>query len=414
MSNAPAISAIPKIALCLSGGGFRATLFHLGSLRRLNELGVLGRLSTVCSVSGGSVTNGVLAVGWNELKASEDRGVLTRFEELIAKPIRAYCQRDLRTEVLLWDRVNPINWPALIRTDISVTDRLAQNYTDGLKLGVPLRLLPMTPEFVFCATNLERGACWRFKAQEMGDYDTGWGPTDEVTVAYAVAASSAYPVTFPPLRLKLDRSKFRFGHYPNDPHPEIVTLTDGGVYDNLGLEPVRANHDFVLVSDAGRPLAFLAMPDLAPYGRVSRSLDVIGNQVGAQRKRWLIDSFKAPNTKLFGAYWGIASKASNYEVANAPAYDQQVLDLLTEVRTDLDSFSVGEIACLENHGYALANVAIQRWTRSLCLDPDAQFNWPDRPFADTENAVAALRESSKRGILNDIWNSVTEKAQEWL
>ena len=32
-------------ALCLSGGGFRATLFHLGSLLRLNELGVLGRLS---------------------------------------------------------------------------------------------------------------------------------------------------------------------------------------------------------------------------------------------------------------------------------------------------------------------------------------------------------------------------------
>src|ERR1041385_3830739 len=48
-------------ALCLSGGGFRATLFHLGALRRLNETGVLARLDTITSVSGGSIMAAALA-----------------------------------------------------------------------------------------------------------------------------------------------------------------------------------------------------------------------------------------------------------------------------------------------------------------------------------------------------------------
>jgi NTE family protein len=44
-----------RLALCLSGGGYRATLFHLGAARRPHELGLLGRLETISSVSGGSV-----------------------------------------------------------------------------------------------------------------------------------------------------------------------------------------------------------------------------------------------------------------------------------------------------------------------------------------------------------------------
>src|SRR6266566_10119491 len=52
------------LALCLSGGGYRAMLFHLGALWRLNELGYLPRLDRVSSVSGGSITAGVLGMNW--------------------------------------------------------------------------------------------------------------------------------------------------------------------------------------------------------------------------------------------------------------------------------------------------------------------------------------------------------------
>ena len=53
------------IALCLSGGGYRAMLFHLGVLWRLNEAAMLPKLARVSSVSGGSITAGVLAMNWS-------------------------------------------------------------------------------------------------------------------------------------------------------------------------------------------------------------------------------------------------------------------------------------------------------------------------------------------------------------
>lgn len=404
----------PRIALCLSGGGLRATLFHLGSLRRLNEFGLLSQITTFCSVSGGSITNGVLATRWAELKASEAEGVFRAFNRLITQPLEAFCAEDLRTEVLLWDRVNPVNWPQLLRTDYSVTDRLGEAYARALGLGVPLATLPESPEFVFCATNLERGACWRFKAREMGDYDVGWGPTDKTTVAYAVAASSAYPVAFPPLRLKLDHAKFKFAHNTADPNPETVTLTDGGVYDNMGIEPVRDGNDYLLVSDASRPLGFVAMPEVAPYGRVSRSLDVIWNQVAAQRKRWLIDTYQMPSTKTKGAYWGLASKVSNYGLVDASGYSPEVLIALNEIRTDLDSFTAGEIACLENHGYALANAAARRWLSNLLTSPNAGFGLPFKALFETFAALDALKHSSKRGVMDDLWNSLSQHGNRWL
>src|SRR4051812_33189578 len=57
-------------ALCLSGGGSPAMLFHLGALRRLNEVGLLGTIERISSVSGGSIVAGVLGRRWNRLAAS--------------------------------------------------------------------------------------------------------------------------------------------------------------------------------------------------------------------------------------------------------------------------------------------------------------------------------------------------------
>jgi NTE family protein len=54
-------------ALCLSGGGYRAMLFHLGALWRLYELGLLRTIKRISSVSGGSITAGVLGLNWSKL-----------------------------------------------------------------------------------------------------------------------------------------------------------------------------------------------------------------------------------------------------------------------------------------------------------------------------------------------------------
>src|SRR6266446_9147403 len=74
-------------ALCLSGGGYRAMLFHLGAIWRLNELGILRDLKRVSSVSGGSITAGVLGSRWRELDFDRVTGVARAFVDRVAGPI---------------------------------------------------------------------------------------------------------------------------------------------------------------------------------------------------------------------------------------------------------------------------------------------------------------------------------------
>src|SRR5512146_1192745 len=81
------------IGLALSGGGFRATLFHLGSIWRLNEQGVLGKLKRISSVSGGSITNGVLGLNWSKLRFADGRAA--HFPEVIVAPLREFCRQEV-------------------------------------------------------------------------------------------------------------------------------------------------------------------------------------------------------------------------------------------------------------------------------------------------------------------------------
>src|SRR5271157_6019063 len=93
-------------ALCLSGGGYRAALFHLGALRRLNEVGLVSKLDTVSSVSGGSIASGLLAKVWPKLSAALNRatGIFGNFEEVYEEPLREFCRRNIRTAPLVTDR----------------------------------------------------------------------------------------------------------------------------------------------------------------------------------------------------------------------------------------------------------------------------------------------------------------------
>ena len=86
--------------LCLSGGGFRATLFHLGVIHRMNELGILGKLSTISSVSGGSILNGVLAIRWSRLTYDPATGMFTNLDEEIAQPVRDFCVLCRKLEIV--------------------------------------------------------------------------------------------------------------------------------------------------------------------------------------------------------------------------------------------------------------------------------------------------------------------------
>src|SRR5258708_35645421 len=88
------------IGLCLSGGGFRATLFHLGALRRLNELGVLSRsgFRTVASVSGGSIMSAQLADAFTRLVLAAGQAIPRDvWDREVQAPLRAFTPKDVRT-----------------------------------------------------------------------------------------------------------------------------------------------------------------------------------------------------------------------------------------------------------------------------------------------------------------------------
>ena len=83
------------IALCLSGGGFRATLFHLGAIQRLFELGIATRpdFDTIASVSGGSITAAQWAIAEAQAATKENRPL--DFIRDIARPLHAFTSRDI-------------------------------------------------------------------------------------------------------------------------------------------------------------------------------------------------------------------------------------------------------------------------------------------------------------------------------
>ena len=386
------------IGLCLSGGGFRASLFHMGALRRLNELGILNRpdFRTITSVSGGSITAAVLATALAKQEKDKHGPLSTEeWDREVRDALRAFTKKDVRTGPFL-KRFRPWNlWKAE-----TTVNALAERYEREL---TPLRLrqLPERPEFLFLATDMAYGVSFGFARDWMGDYQAGYmSPPEDFLVATAVAASACFPPLFGPLRLRLDPANLKQGSAPRGPHRDACLsdfrLTDGGDYDNMGLEPVWKSHAVVLVSDAGG--LFTEESDKGLLWRIPRYQGIQERQARALRKRWLIAGFN--EGALDGSYWSVGGAASRYEGTSRGYSKDLARETIAEIRTDLDAFSDAEAAVLENHGYLLADAAIRRHVPALLSEPipPAAVPYPDWfPPARSEDAIrAALKDSGKR------------------
>jgi NTE family protein len=378
------------VALALSGGGYRAALFHLGALRRLNELGVLSRVDTVSSVSGGSIVAAFLA---DRLEPWPRQGeYFADFEAKVAMPLKELCAHNIRTAPIA-KRLLPWRWLDSQTAVNALTETYAKRITRRA-----LAELPAHPEFVFCATDLPFAVNWVFERGRMGDYQAGYAvPPPDFPLARAVAASSCFPPIFSPLKPGLRPEDLRGGGHRSSSRNEIVrslSLSDGGVYDNMGLEPVWKSHDVLLVSDGGA--TFDTGPDRGLFWQLSRFVAVMGNQAGAVRKRWLIGGFV--NKVLKGTYWGTGSAAEHYGMSGG--YSAQLVDeVISEVRTDLDAFNEAEQAVLENHGYVMAEAAVQRHAGGLIGGGAAPFAVPYAEWMDEAKVRRALKTSARRQLL---------------
>src|SRR5215218_5585005 len=96
----------PGIALCLSGGGYRAMLFHVGALWRLNQLGFLPKLDRVSSVSGGSITAATLGRHWGRLQFGDD-GVAREFGAQVVAPVRRLASKTIDRSSIIGGILQP-------------------------------------------------------------------------------------------------------------------------------------------------------------------------------------------------------------------------------------------------------------------------------------------------------------------
>src|SRR4051812_13809192 len=133
-------------ALCLSGGGYRAMLFHVGTLWRLNELGYLLNLKRISSVSGGSITAGVLGLAWKDLQFGST-GVAANFEARVVAPLRKLGSKGIDASSVILGVLIP--WQ-------HISDRVEAAYREYLFGDATLQDLPSDsegPRFVFNATS---------------------------------------------------------------------------------------------------------------------------------------------------------------------------------------------------------------------------------------------------------------------
>lgn len=361
------------IGLAMSGGGFRAALFHLGALRRLDELGFLRRISRYSSVSGGSIVNALLALRWDSLTWDEATGVSGNLDSVLVRPIRQFCSRDIDTRAIAVGGLHP--WK-------SIPEALQDLY-DELYGGADLQALPdpdradHPPEFFLNSTNTSTGDDFRFTRSYVADYRIGMIKAPRIKVSLAVAASSAFPPVLSPVVLDTSGMAFHPGpdqrpRFHDDPDYRVKQfLVDGGVYDNLGLEPVD---DFrtILVSDAGAPFDGAPPPFFYADSAGMRSLAVSMDQNRRLRKRMLLD--KAGLRQQTVGFWGIDTDIAGYgPVPGAlPAPHSRIRDL-ARLRTRLDSFSEAEQERLINWGYAVCDASMRRY---IVPDSTSRPAWP--------------------------------------
>jgi predicted acylesterase/phospholipase RssA len=229
-----------KIGLALSGGGFRASLYHLGLVRFLRDAGILSRVTHITSVSGGSVLAAHLVLNWDRYNGSPNE-----FDAAAAE-VLAYVHLDVRNRIIRrFPLAFPLRWPRRLlgrsNRKLSRTGLLEYHYEKYLYGDTSLFQLPERPQLHLLATNVSEGCLCSFNRNGMLMLRRQPGNAihlDRIrmglaTVAMAVTASSAFPGFFPPLELTGADVGATGGEFDRQAY------TDGAVFDNLGVRMFR-------------------------------------------------------------------------------------------------------------------------------------------------------------------------------
>lgn len=259
-----------SIALALSGGGSRAMAFHLGCLRALNELDILDRVGTLTAVSGGSVLAGLYCSHPGDFAAFEARVrsvlaegfVLPAFRRAVSSldGLKAFSYATAlffeRSVAFVARRILNLlrvsrpkdQWPNVspIVRKSSRTTILRETFSAAFN-GCQLKDLRQDrPRLIVVACELRAKAAFYFTAERLHCWRYGSSSSEGVELADAVVASAAYPAALPAIDQCMTFTK------NGTESRHRITLTDGGVYDNLGLAPLWPDRDPTISLEVGK------------------------------------------------------------------------------------------------------------------------------------------------------------------
>lgn len=272
-----------KFGLSLSGGGYRATIYHIGTFRKLKEYGLLDKIDMLSTNSGGSITGATYMLHHDNydkfesiilagIKKNVIRYVLTSLRFLLpllfVLGIFAFGIWLLIKCYVIWGILAILASMLLIlffqfelfpfsQLNESAYNKfffkkaLLSDITSSIKIAINSTNLETGRLFVFAKTRM-----WDTKYEYRGKKRTDYFTVEKFPLARAVAASTAVPGVFTPIKIN---KKF----YLNPKQIKTIKprLVDGGVYDNQGLhkltqESSSYNCDVIIVSDAGNEMPF--------------------------------------------------------------------------------------------------------------------------------------------------------------
>jgi NTE family protein len=391
-----------RIGLALSGGGVRATVFHLGVLARLacDPSHKLESVKAISTVSGGSLATGlVFSKSGNSWPTSE--GFITTTLPSIAEVIS--------NSTLQFS----YGWRAFVRVHrwfggkAHIMGNLIRKQW-GIDLS--LKDLPDEPYWYINASTFETGKNWRFEKGKMGDYKAGYVLTPDFPVSSALGASAAFPRLIGPLTLRTKKYNWYDVQFngkersliPKQPAFRKLRLWDGGAYDNLGTEalykpgprtesdklPYNNDLDFLVVSDASKPLGIqrtVFQKELPFYAPAVRLVYIATDQVRSLRVRTFLNQLRErPGTGVFikiGNHTGyIAEQAVKY---GFPRLSDSIIESnlgreetskASDVKTTLKRLPETTYTLLFRHGFEVANATLAAYCPSEFTNVDLPEN----------------------------------------
>ena len=428
-----------KVGLALSGGGFRASLYHIGVLARLAELDMLRHVEVLSCVSGGSIIGAQYYLEVRHLMQTKGDGDITRDDYVkivrkIAKEFLEGVQKNIRTRVAasFLDNLKMIVAPRTHSRSLragQLYEQLIFARADGQKpggdiwlgellikpAGEPDNFAPKqenwrrqskVPILVLNATPLNTGHNWQFTATWMGEppanidvqidnnerlrrmyyaIDGGTPPPERrVRLGQAVAASACVPGLFDPINLA-------------ELYPErTVRLVDGGVHDNQGVVSLlEQDCTVLLVSDASGQMNVEPNPCQGALTSLLRSNSILQARVresefhdlNARRRAGLLRGLMfihlKKNLDQVVKDWvrcedpleEQVAKGANAKPLTPYGLRKDIQLLLAGVRTDLDSFCDLEAHALMTSGYRMTEQEFAQSIRGFPLSSAPTASW---------------------------------------